>query len=87
MDGLCGLAGAAGLKALTATELTWEWEISVDALWGGIAGGVATLGQTLLAQTPEVQASATREFYEATAALARGGMLRLASTAAYVVAA
>jgi ubiquinone/menaquinone biosynthesis C-methylase UbiE len=87
VDGLCGLAEAAGLEATIATELTWDWEISVDALWGGIAGGVATIGQTFLAQTPGVQASAEREFYKATAGLACDGMLRLSSTAAYLVAA
>lgn len=85
-DGLRGLAEAAGLETLTATQLTWDWEISVDALWGGIAGGVASVGQTLLAQTPVVQRSAQREFYEATAGLANDGMLTLTSTAAYLVA-
>ena len=87
MDGLRGLADAAGLHALTVTELTWDWEISVGALWGGIAGGVATVGQTFLAQTPGVQASVEREFHEATAGLVSDGMLRLSSTAAYLVAA
>ena len=86
LDGLRGLAEAAGMEALTATELTWDWEISVDALWSGIAGGVATVGQTFLAQTPVVQSSAEREFYQATAGLADDGMSRLSSTAAYLVA-
>ncbi len=86
VDGLRELADAAGLRALSTTELTWDWEIGVDALWGGISGGVATVGQTFLAQTPDVQASAEREFYEATAALADNGRLRLSSTAAYLVA-
>ncbi len=86
LDGLGGLAEAAGMEALTATELTWDWEISVDALWSGIAGSVATVGQTFLAQTPVVQSSAEREFYQATAGLADDGMLRLSSTAAYLVA-
>ena len=87
VDGLAGLAQAAGLHALTATELTWDWQVSVDALWGGIAGGVATVGQTFLTQPPAVQLSAEREFYEATEGLADDGMLRLSSTAAYLVAA
>ena len=84
--GLRGLAEAAGLEAITATTLTWDWEISVDALWSGVAGGVATVGRTLLAQTPQVQTSAEREFREAAAPLTRDGVLRLSSTAAYVVA-
>jgi SAM-dependent methyltransferase len=86
-DGLLGLAEAAGLDVRTATELTWDSEVSVDALWSGIAGGVATVGQTFLAQTPAVQVSAEREFYEATERLADDGMLRLSSAAAYLVAA
>ena len=87
VDGLRGLAEAAGLDALTATELTWDWVVSTDALWRGIAGGVATVGQTFLAQTPGVQASAKQEFYEATAGLVGDGTLRLSNTAAYLVAA
>lgn len=87
VDGLRRLAEAAALDVLTATELTWEWEISVDDLWGGIAGGVATVGQTFRAQTPAVQASAKREFYEVTARLAGDGMVRLSSAAAYLLAA
>jgi hypothetical protein len=87
VEGLTGLADAAGMETQTATELTWDWEISVHALWSGIAGGVATIGQTFLAQTPEVQSAAERELYEATAGLADNGMLRLSSTAAYLVAA
>lgn len=84
--GLRGIAEAAGLETITATELKWDWEISVNALWGGIAGGVATVGQTFLAQTPEVQRSAERKFREAAAPLAHRGILRLPSTAVYVVA-
>jgi SAM-dependent methyltransferase len=84
--GLRGLVEAAGLEAVTATELTWDWEISVNALWGGISGGVAAVGQTFLAQTPEVQVSAERAFHEAVRPLASDGMLRLSSTAVYVVA-
>jgi SAM-dependent methyltransferase len=84
--GLRGLAEAAGLEVVTATELNWDWEISVDALWGGISGGVATVGQTFVAQTLDVKASAEREFRKATAELTCDGILRLPSTAAYVVA-
>jgi len=86
VDGLLGLGEAAGLEALAATELTWDWEVSADALWSGIAGGVASVGQTFLAQTRAVQVSAEREFYEAAAGVADDGMLTLTSTAAYLVA-
>lgn len=84
--GLTELADASGLQPLTATDLTWDWEISANALWEGIAGGVATVGQIFLAQAPEVQASAEREFHDAAAALAVNGVLTLSSTAAYLVA-
>ena len=86
VDGLRALTEAAGLEAMTATELSWDWDISIDALWGGIAGGVATVGQTFLAQTPEVQVRAEQAFREASGDLAYDGCLRLSSTAAYVVA-
>ncbi|MGD9958698.1 class I SAM-dependent methyltransferase [Nocardioides sp.] len=86
VDGLRGLTEDAGLEAITATEVTWDWTISADALWRGIAGGVATAGQTFLAQTTEVRRSAEREFRERAKGLERDGLLGLPSTAAYVVA-
>jgi 2-polyprenyl-3-methyl-5-hydroxy-6-metoxy-1,4-benzoquinol methylase len=85
VDGLRGIVTAAGLDPIVATELTWDWQISIDGLWGGIAGGVATAGQTYLAQTPAVRAAAEREFYQAAAGLGPDGMLTLSSTAVYVV--
>ncbi len=87
VDGLRGLSEAAGLETLTAIELNWVWEISVEALWGGVAGGVATVGQTFLAQAPDVQQAAEREFCEAMTQAAVDGVLSLPSTAAYLVAA
>lgn len=84
--GLRGLTEAAGLLPVLAIELHWEWRISVDALWRGIAGGVATAGKTFMSQGPDVQASAEHEFRERAATVADDGMLRLPNTAAYVVA-
>jgi ubiquinone/menaquinone biosynthesis C-methylase UbiE len=84
--GLRHLAEGAGLLPVLATDLQWEWLTSVDDLWRGIAGGVATAGQTFLAQTPDVQASAEHEFRERAAAVASDGRLRLPHSAAYVVA-
>ncbi|WP_169576558.1 class I SAM-dependent methyltransferase [Nocardioides halotolerans] len=86
VTGLRGLAEDAGLKVVTATELRWEWEIGVDALWSGITGGVATVGQTFLAQTGEVQDKAETELRQIMGEVARDGMLGLPSAAAYVVA-
>lgn len=87
IHGLTALARAVGLETLTVTELSWEWEISDEALWCGIAGGVATVGRTYLAQTPSVRAAARDEFFAATEVMASDGMLRLPSTAVYLLAA
>lgn len=86
VDGLAGLAEVAGLQTIIATQLTWDWHISVDALWAGVAGGVATIGQTFVAQTADVQCAAERAFRQATSRISVDGMLRLPSSAAYVVA-
>ena len=85
-SGLRELAESAGLEAITAAELTWVWEISVDALWSGIAGGVATVGRTFLAQTTEVRAAVEREFREVAGDASVNELLSLQSTAVYVVA-
>lgn len=86
VDGLRDLAEGAGLQSLTATELQWDWRTSVDDLWTGIAGGVATAGQAYLAQPPEVRAAIERELRQRAAAVATDGWLRLPQKAAYVVA-
>lgn len=89
-DGLAGLAVAAGLEPLTVTELRWTWEVAADALWAGVAGGVAGPGRTFLAQTAEVQDAATAAFHAAVRSHpehhADDGVLRLAAVAAYVLA-
>ncbi len=84
--GLAGLADAAGLLPLTVTELRWTWEVAVDDLWAGVTGGVAGPGRTFLAQSREVQGAATDAFRAAAAQHADDGLLRLAATAAYVLA-
>ena len=86
VSGLRGLVESAGLRAIAAEELTWDWNISVDALWAGIAGGVATVGQTLVAQTTDVQIAAERAFREAAADIAIDGVMKLPSIAVYVLA-
>lgn len=92
--GLARLAEEAGLATLAATELRWTWEVGVDALWAGVAGGVAGPGRTYLAQPPAVRAAAT-DAYRAAAVRHPGhrpgphggrGVLRLAAVAAYVLA-
>jgi hypothetical protein len=61
--GLADLAGGAGLAVVEADELDWTWHVRPEDLWAGIAGGVATPGQTYLAQKPEVRARIEREFF------------------------
>lgn len=86
-EGLSALCSSVGMAPVHAAELTWEWTIAVDALWAGIAGGVATAGQTFLAQTPAVKAATEREFHQRARDLSADGELRSRSTAAYVLAA
>ena len=87
VDGLRGIAEVARLEIVRAEELRWDWEISIDALWRGISGGVTTAGQTLRAQTPETQTSVEQEFRRAAQNLTPDGILRLPSAAAYLLAA
>lgn len=87
-EGLASLVTQAGLDVLTAEEVAWTWSVRPEDLWAGIAGGVATAGQTFLAQTPAVQ-ERVRECFEERAAQAVGpdGLLHLPSRAALVLAA
>lgn len=85
VEGLAGVAEDAGLTVLDARELAWDWAVTVDDLWAGIAGGVATAGQAYLAQTSAVQAAAEQHFRRAASERAEGGLLHLPSTAAYVL--
>ena len=85
--GLQGLAEDAGMEVVLAEELHWTWEIDPEALWTGIAGGVAGVGRTFLAQTEATRAAAERELRRAVRRRATEGVLRLPAAAAYVVAA
>lgn len=85
--GLRGLVDDAGAEVVLTEELGWTWEIDPESLWAGIAGGVATVGRTFLAQPPEIRAAAALEFRRAVREHATDGVLRLPATAAYVVAA
>ncbi len=61
VDGLQRLVEEAGLTALHSEDLTWTWTVALDDLWRGVAGGVAGVGRTYLAQSPDVRAAAERE--------------------------
>ncbi len=56
--------------------------------WAGIAGGVATVGQCYLAQTPSVRAAVERSFRARAReqAAGSGGVLHLENRAVYVLA-
>ena len=84
--GLRGLVEEAGREVVVAEELQWTWEVAPEALWAGIAGGVATVGRTFLAQPPGTREAAAVAFRHAAREQATDGVLRLPSSAAYVVA-
>ncbi|MFE1320422.1 class I SAM-dependent methyltransferase [Kitasatospora phosalacinea] len=71
-DGLAGLLTAAGLREADCRTLDFDHATTVDEWWSGPASGVATVGQTLLAQSPEVRAAA-RSHYERLATEYRTG--------------
>ncbi|MFC7375725.1 class I SAM-dependent methyltransferase [Brachybacterium sp. GCM10030268] len=71
--GLADLARGAGLRVESAEEITWTWHITADDLMAGIAGGVATPGQTHRAQKPEVRAAIERRARELWSAYATDG--------------
>lgn len=80
--GLADLTGRAGLRVEVSEELHWTWEVEVEDLWAGIAGGIATPGQTYLAQAPQVRRRVEDEYrHRAAAHAGKGGVLRFASTA------
>ncbi|NUR17069.1 MAG: class I SAM-dependent methyltransferase [Dermatophilaceae bacterium] len=62
VEGLGALVSSADLAPVVRTELPMRWTVGVDALWGGIAGGVGVAGRTFLAQTPAVRAAAEARF-------------------------
>ena len=85
--GLTDLAESVGLTPIDAHELQWDWRISVDAFWAGLAGGVATAGQTLVAQPPDVRRDAEQAFRRTAAAEAGADhVLSLPSTAVHLLA-
>ena len=85
VSGLRGLAETAELRVVDASLVEWVWVVSVEALWRGIAAGVAGVGQQFLAQTPDIQVAAEVAFRSTADAVARDGVLRLPSRAAYVL--
>ncbi|MFI9788966.1 class I SAM-dependent methyltransferase [Kitasatospora sp. NPDC051984] len=62
-DGLAALLTTAGLQQATCRTLTWDHRTTADDWWAGPASGVATIGLTLLAQTPGTQSEAHRHYH------------------------
>lgn len=85
-DGLAAISREAGVDINNAGEISWNWDVRPDDLWAGIAGGVATPGQTYLAQTSGVQAAVKREFFNRTGTLTDSdGLLHFPCRAVLVV--
>lgn len=87
VSGLAEICREAGLDVVDQKTVTWDWQVSPDDLWAGVSGGVATPGQTFLAQDAAVQQSVKEAFFtHATDAVEEDGMLHLPTSAAYALA-
>lgn len=84
VDGLAGLCAGAGLEVQEQRELRWDWRIGWDDLWAGVSAGVAGIGQTYLAQTPDVQDRFRSVLRRRAGELVQDGEIVFASIAAYV---
>ncbi|MFC9278361.1 class I SAM-dependent methyltransferase [Streptomyces collinus] len=77
-SGLTGLLEAAHLREVECGTLRWDHRASPEEWWSGPAGGVASGGQTVRSQTPQVQAEIKRHFDALSAEFATGeGLLSL----------
>jgi ubiquinone/menaquinone biosynthesis C-methylase UbiE len=84
--GLGEVTRGAGLEPQIEAEIHWDWIVRWKDLWRGIAGGVASIGETYRAQPVEVRARIEAEMRTRVLRLERNGSLVIPSTAAYVVA-
>ncbi|MET8558082.1 class I SAM-dependent methyltransferase [Streptomyces sp. NPDC004959] len=76
--GLGALLAAAGLGDAACGTLRWDHRASPEEWWSAPAGGVASSGQLVRAQTPAVRAAIKRSFDDFSAAFTEpDGMLRL----------
>ncbi|MDQ1289267.1 MAG: hypothetical protein QG622_2833 [Actinomycetota bacterium] len=86
VPGLIGLTRQAGLEPVRSRELAWDWVVSWEDWWTGIAGGVGSTGQAYLAQDPPTRERVYRHLRSRVEESEADGMLRLPSVAAYVLA-
>lgn len=74
-EGFGSLMASAGLVDVLADEVTWDWQVSPDDLWAGIAAGIATPGMTYLAQVASVRREMEVEYFTRAGALSTDGLL------------
>lgn len=55
--GLADLLTAAGLRDVGASRLSWECRVDPEEWWAGPAGGVATIGEIVTSQSPQIAAA------------------------------
>lgn len=84
--GLAGLLRGAGLRVMAVREIEWVWRTTPEALWIGVAGGVATVGRTYLAQAPAVRRRVAAEFFARVASGSSDREVTFPSKAVYVAA-
>jgi SAM-dependent methyltransferase len=82
--GLAALLRSAGLIEVATETIAWVHRVSAEDWWRGPATGVATVGQIVTSQSPEMIAHIKRQYDRISAAyVAEDGLLAL-PTSAYV---
>jgi SAM-dependent methyltransferase len=83
VGGLTTLTRQSGLEIVQSRELTWDWTISWDDLWVGLA---ASMGQPYQALNAPAQDRVRELLRQRTRALEADGQIHVPSVAAYVLA-
>jgi SAM-dependent methyltransferase len=78
--GVARLLAEAGLAGLAVSEVSWTFRVPAGDLWAGVEAGLATIGQTYLAQDAATR-RAMRQAYDDVAARRPDGLLRFRATA------
>ncbi len=84
--GLSALLELGGFRDASARRLDWTFEIDADALWDGIAAGLAVLGQAYTGSDQAGRVRIEAEYRSRTAELATEGVLRFPAQAILAVA-
>jgi SAM-dependent methyltransferase len=81
-EGLADLLTSAGLRGAWCRTLAWDHVVDPEVWWSGPAAGIATVGQTVVRQPPEVVAEIRRHYDALCAGFLRpDGLLALPHTA------